>query len=56
MNVREFYKWAQDNDCEDYEINVECYDGYADELDADVDESILEKYKHDVVINCRRWY
>lgn len=25
MNVREFYKWAQDNNCEDYEINVECY-------------------------------
>lgn len=30
MNVREFYKWAQDNDCENYEINIECYDEEGD--------------------------
>lgn len=57
MTIRELYEWAKANGCADYDIVVECYDGYADELDADVDESILKKYKygykHDVVINCR---
>lgn len=53
MTIIELYEWAKANGCADYDIVVECYDGYADELDADVDESILKKYKYDVVINCR---
>lgn len=26
MTIGEFYQWAQDNDCTDYDISVECYD------------------------------
>lgn len=53
MTIEELYKWAQKNDCTDYEITVECFDGYADELNAYIEEDMLEKHSYDVVIKCR---
>lgn len=53
MNVREFYKWAQDNNCEDYEINVECYDEEGDISEVWLDsEKIVKKRRFDVLIKC----
>lgn len=43
------------NDCTDYEITAECFDGYADELDTDIEEDMLEKHSYDVAIKCRRF-
>ena len=53
MTIKELYEWAQKNDCADYEITVECFDGYASELDADIEECMLEKHSYDVVMKCR---
>mgnify|MGYP004484280771 FL=1 len=53
MNVKEFYKWAKDNDCEDYEINVECYDEEGDISEVWLDsEKIVKKRRFDVLIKC----
>lgn len=55
MNVREFYKWAQDNDCENYEINVECYDEEGDISEVWLDDVWLLKVRHnssDILIKC----
>lgn len=54
MTIREFYEWAQKNNCADYEITIECFDEYASELNAYIDDvSMLEKRSYDVVIKCR---
>ena len=37
MTIEELYKWAQENDCEDYEVNIECYDE-----DGDISEVWLD--------------
>lgn len=53
MNVREFYKWAQANACEDYEINVECYDEEGDISEVWLDsEKNVKKRRFDVLIKC----
>lgn len=53
MNVREFYKWAQDNDCENYEINIECYDEEGDISEVWLDsEKNVKKRRFDVLIKC----
>ena len=53
MNVKDFYKWAKDNDCEDYEINVECYDEEGDISEVWLDsEKIVKKRRFDVLIKC----
>ena len=54
MTIKEFYEWAQKNDCANYEITIECFDGYADEVNVDIDDALmLEKRSYDVVIKCR---
>lgn len=55
MNVREFYKWAQDNDCENYEINIECYDEDGDVSETWLDDVLLLKVRDnssDILIKC----
>lgn len=55
MTIKELYEWAQKNDCADLEITIECFDGYADALNVDIDdESMLEKHDYEVLIKCRR--
>lgn len=56
MTIKELYEWAKYNGCADYEITVECFDGYADESDVDIEEDMLEKHIYDVVMKCRRFY
>ena len=53
MTIEEFYKWSKENDCAEYEIMVECFDGYADELNAYIEKDMLEKRSYDVVMKCR---
>lgn len=53
MTIKEFYEWAVRNDCAGYEITVECFDGYADESNVDIEEDMLEKHSYDVVMKCR---
>lgn len=54
MTIKELYEWAQKNDCADYEITIECFDEYASDLEADIDDaSMLEKRSYDVAIKCR---
>ena len=36
MTVEDFYQWAKENNCTDYDISVECYDE-----DGDVSETWL---------------
>lgn len=51
MTIKELYEWAKENDCTDYEITIEGFDGYAD---ADIEDiSMLEKRNYDVAIKCR---
>lgn len=52
MTIRELYEWAKANGCADYEITVECFDGYADESDVDIEEDMLEKHIYDVAMKC----
>lgn len=55
MTIREFYKWAQLNDCEDYEITVECHDKDGDISEVWLDSVLLvKKRRFDVLINCAR--
>lgn len=57
MNVREFYKWAQDNDCENYEINIECYDEDGDLSETWLDDVWLLKVRDnssDILIKCAK--
>ena len=55
MTIEEFYKWSKENDCAEYEIMVECFDGYADELNAYIEKYMLEKRSYDVVMKCRHF-
>lgn len=53
MTIKDFYKWAQANDCEDYEINVECYDEDGDVSEIWLDDVwLLKKRRFDVLIKC----
>ena len=55
MTIKELCPWAKENDYEDYEINVECYDedGGVSEVWLD-DVYLLEvrPYRHDILIKC----
>lgn len=55
MTIEELYKWAQENDCEDYEVNIECYDEDGDISEVWLDDVCLlevHPYRHDILIKC----
>lgn len=55
MTIKELYQWAQGNNCENYEINIECYDEDGDISEVWVDSVLLvKKRRFDVLINCAR--
>lgn len=55
MTIKELYQWAQENDCEDYEVNIECYDEDGDISEVWLDDVWLLKVRHnssDILIKC----
>lgn len=55
MTIKELCQWAKENDCEDYEINVECYDEDGDISEVWLDDVCLlevRPYRHDILIKC----
>lgn len=55
MTIKELYEWAQENDCTDYDINIECYDEDGDTSETWLDDERLLKVRHsrnDVLIKC----
>lgn len=55
MTIKELYQWAKDNDCEDCEINIECYDEDGDISEVWLDDVWLLKVRHnssDILIKC----
>ena len=55
MTIKELYKWAVQNDCENYEVEIQyrddggCYNGTADLRESEI-EIYRDKYKGDVTI------
>ena len=55
MTIKELCQWAKENDCEDYEINVECYDEDGDISEVWLDDVCLLEVRpcrHDILIKC----
>ena len=53
MTIKELCQWAKENGCEDYEINIECYDEEGDISEVWLDsEKIVKKRRFDVLIKC----
>lgn len=53
MTIKELCQWAKENGCEDYEINIECYDEDGDISEVWLDsERIVKKRRFDVLIKC----
>lgn len=55
MTIKELCRWAQANDCEDYEITVECYDEDGDVSEIWLDSVLLVKKRDnrsDILIKC----
>ena len=55
ITIKELYQWAKENDCEDYEVNIECYDEDGDISEIWLDDVWLLKVRHnnsDVLIKC----
>lgn len=55
MTVEDFYKWAKENNCTDYEINIECYDEDGDVSETWLDDVWLLKVRDnssDILIKC----
>lgn len=55
MTVKDFYKWAKENNCTDYEINIECYDEDGDVSETWLDDVRLLKVRDnssDILIKC----
>jgi len=38
MTIKELYTWAKENNCLDYEVSIECYDGYGSIFKAWLDD------------------
>ncbi len=55
MTIKELCQWAKENDCEDYEINIECYDEDGDISETWLDDVCLLEVRpdyHDILIKC----
>lgn len=55
MTVENFYQWAKENNCTDYEITVECYDEDGDVSEIWLDSVLLVKKRDnrsDILIKC----
>ena len=55
MTIKELCQWAKENDCEDYEVNIECYDEDGDVSEVWLDDAYLLEVRpdyHDILIKC----
>lgn len=55
MTIKELYQWAKENDCEDFAVNIECYDEDGDISETWLDDVWLLKVRpdyHDILIKC----
>lgn len=57
MTIKELCQWAKENDCEDYEVNIECYDEDGDISEVWLDDVRLLKVRDnrsDILIECAK--
>lgn len=55
MTIEDFYQWAKENGCADYDITVECYDEDGDRQEVWISDDYYLKKRNgdlDVLIKC----